>query len=73
MKRIETELIERGMGPFSQTAIHVTPPPGVETPECVMRLSVRHEDRKALQFFALEIATAGTSMAPGIQALGGGR
>ena len=73
LKRIETELIEQGLGPFSDRAIHVTPPPGVETPECVMRLTVRHPNRKALSFFALEIATAGTSMAPGIQGLGGGR
>jgi hypothetical protein len=34
---------------------------------------VRHEDPDALKFFGLEIATAGTSMAPGLQALGGGR
>ena len=72
LKRIENELIEQGLGPFSDKVIHCTPPPGIPTPECFMRLSVRHPNRKALSFFALEIATAGTSMAPGIQGFGGG-
>ena len=45
----------------------------LKSPECVMRMSVRHKKREAIQFFGLEIATAGTSMAPGLMALGGGR
>ena len=36
-------------------------------------LSVRHEDKDALKLFGLEIAMAGTSMAPGLQAAAGGR
>jgi hypothetical protein len=42
--------------------------------EVLMRLSVRHHDKRALSLFAKEIAAAGTSWAPGTTgAAGGGR
>lgn len=50
--------------------------PGVmnATPrEAVLWLAVHHQQRKALELFAMEIASAGTSMAPGLTALVGGR
>lgn len=73
LKRIEDELIKRGHEPFTETLLHCTPPVGVSTPECVMRMTVRHTDRDALKFFGVELATAGTSMAPGLQGVVGGR
>ena len=73
LKRIEDELIKQGHEPFTETLLHCTPPVGVSTPECVMRMTVRHEDRNALKFFGVELATAGTSMAPGLQGVVGGR
>ena len=73
MKRIEDELIKQGHEPFTETLLHCTPPVGVSTPECVMRMTVRHNDRDALKFFGVELATAGTSMAPGLQGGVGGR
>ncbi|XP_015771636.1 PREDICTED: uncharacterized protein LOC107349951 [Acropora digitifera] len=45
-----------------------------QTPrEAVLWLAVHHQQRKALELFAMEIASAGTSMAPGLTALVGGR
>ena len=41
--------------------------------EVVLRLSVAHEERQALEIFVREIAPAGTSMAPGTTGGGGGR
>lgn len=41
--------------------------------EVVMWLSVRHQNRKALELFAREIAAAGTSWAPGTTGGGAGR
>ena len=73
LKRIEDELIKQGHEPFTETLLHCTPPVGVSTPECVMRMTVRHNDRDALKFFGVELATAGTSMAPGLQGGVGGR
>ena len=73
IKRIEDELEKRDLGKFTRVTMAVTPPFGVKTPECTLRVVVRHPDREALKFFGLEIATAGTSMAPGLQAVSGGR
>ncbi len=41
--------------------------------EAVMWLAVRHQNRKALELFAREIAPAGTSWAPGTTGAGAGR
>lgn len=74
IKRIESELVRREMGGFTRKTIHTTPPLGVEgATECFLRAVVRHDDKDALKFFGLEVATAGTSMAPGLQAGVGGR
>ncbi|XP_078369232.1 uncharacterized protein LOC144653169 [Oculina patagonica] len=50
--------------------------PGVMTAnprEAVLWMAVHHQQRKALELFAMEIASAGTSMAPGLTAIVGGR
>jgi len=74
IKRIENELVRRELGEFTRKTIHTTPPLGVEgATECFLRAVVRHDDKDALKFFGLEVATAGTSMAPGLQAGVGGR
>jgi len=74
IKRIENEIVSRGMDEFSRKSIYTTPPLGVEgATECVLKATVRHTDQAALKFFGLEVATAGTSMAPGLQAGVGGR
>jgi hypothetical protein len=39
----------------------------------VLRIAVRHDDRKALEIFAREIYPAGTAMAQGLTGLSGGR
>ncbi len=41
--------------------------------EVVMKLAVRHDDRRALEVFAREIAPAGTSWSPGTTGIFGGR
>ncbi len=41
--------------------------------EVVMKLAVRHDDRRALEVFAREIAPAGTSWSPGTTGISGGR
>ncbi|XP_058960524.2 uncharacterized protein [Pocillopora verrucosa] len=50
--------------------------PGIMTAnprEAVLWLAVHHQQKKALELFAMEIASAGTSMAPGLTAIVGGR
>ena len=46
---------------------------GVSPREVMLWLSVRHQNRKALQVFSKEIAPAGTGMAPGFTNMVGGR
>ena len=46
---------------------------GLNSREVVVKISVMHEDRRALNLFGLEIAQAATAMAPGITGLVGGR
>jgi len=41
--------------------------------EVIVKISVRHDDKRALGIFAREIAQAATAMAPGITGLVGGR
>lgn len=45
--------------------------PGIR--EVIMRLAVRHTDKRALEIFAREFAAPGTSFAPGTTGGGGGR
>ena len=44
-----------------------------ETREVMLKLAVRHRDRRALEVFASEIAPAGTSFAPGTTGITAGR
>jgi hypothetical protein len=45
----------------------------LESRDAVMWLAVQHVEKKALEIFAREIASAGTGMAPGLTAVIGGR
>ncbi len=49
---------------------HRTAPP---TREVVMWIGVQHQEKRALEIFAREVAPAGTGMAPGQTTLIGGR
>jgi hypothetical protein len=62
--RIEVIGAETAYGPHARAA-------GVR--ECIMRLAVRHTDKRALEIFAKEFAAPGTSFAPGTTGGGGGR
>ena len=62
--RLEIIGAEHQYGPHARTAA---------AREAVMRLSVRHENPKALGVFAREVAPAGTSWSPGTTGMGGGR
>ena len=76
------ELIERlGLGPYSASLIEVL---GAEscygaharaqhTREAVLRVTVTHPRKEALELFAREVAPAGTSWSPGTTGAGGGR
>lgn len=44
-----------------------------DTREVVLRIAVHHDQRRAVSIFAKEIASAGTSFAPGLSGLVGGR
>lgn len=46
---------------------------GQDSREVVVKISVQHADRRALNMFGLEIAQAATAMTPGITGLVGGR
>lgn len=48
-------------------------PGALATREAVLRLTVTHPNKQALELFAREIAPAGTSFAPGTTGAGGGR
>lgn len=71
----------KGLADYSATRLEVT---GAETAygpharaqgirEVVMRLAVRHKDKRALEIFAKEFAAPGTSFAPGTTGGGSGR
>jgi Acyclic terpene utilisation family protein AtuA len=62
--RIETVGAENAYGPHGQAA-------GAR--EVIMRLAVRHPDKRALEIFAREFAAPGTSFAPGTTGGGAGR
>lgn len=55
---VEVLGVESGYGPHANAALQATR-------EAVLRVSVRHPEREALELFAREIAPAGTSWAPG--------
>jgi len=74
-------LAAQGLAPFSATHIEVL---GAESPygphaqaaaaqmrEAILRLGARHRDKAALELLTREIASAGTSFAPGTTGAGG--
>ncbi|KAK3100303.1 hypothetical protein FSP39_017866 [Pinctada imbricata] len=82
IKRCQRIYKQLGLGDF--TAVHLEVlgsehiyGPMSQRPEggrdAVMWLAVHHKNRKALEFFAKEIAPAGTGMAPGLTGIVGGR
>src|SRR5690242_3314264 len=69
---------EHNFGDYSDTHIEAIgaescfgPHAHTGTREAVMRLSVRHPNKEALEIFAREIAAAGTSWSPGTTGAGG--
>jgi hypothetical protein len=70
---------ERGLTDYRDTLIEILGAESVYGPhartaharEVVMRLSVEHEDRRALEIFVREVAPAGTSWSPGTTGVGG--
>lgn len=80
-KRVEGLIEKAGMGPFRKKIVY---PIGGDfarngdftygnVSECALWLSAEHEDRKALEILATEVAPAGCGMAPGFTSLIGGR
>jgi hypothetical protein len=80
LERTRNIFSEHNYGDYTDTNIEVLgaescfgPRATVQAPrEVVMRLSVRHPNKKALDVFAREISPAGTSMSPGTTGSGGG-
>ncbi len=72
---------EQGVGDFSASSIEVLGSEATygeharrdDTREVVVKIGVRHPDKKALVLFSREIAQAATAMAPGITGYVGGR
>ncbi len=70
---------ERGVADYRDTLVEILGAESVYGPhartaharEVVMRLSVEHEDRRALEIFVREVAPAGTSWSPGTTGVGG--
>jgi hypothetical protein len=70
---------ERGIADYRDTLVEILGAESVYGPhartaharEVVMRLSVEHEDRRALEIFVREVAPAGTSWSPGTTGVGG--
>jgi hypothetical protein len=81
LARTRRMFAERGIADYRDTLIELLGAESVYGPharvpqarEVVMRLSVEHDDRRALEIFAREIAPAGTSWSPGTTGFGGGR
>jgi hypothetical protein len=76
------ELLEaHGLAPLSATHLEVlgaescygplANPAVAQTREAILRLTARHADKAALQLLASEVASAGTSWAPGTTGIGG--
>ncbi|SEO42548.1 Protein of unknown function [Salinihabitans flavidus] len=81
LKRVARMIETAGLSPLSETMIEVL---GAEsnygaqartdhTREVVLKLAVRHPERKALEFFAREIYPSACSMAQGLTGFAGGR
>ncbi len=81
LARVRRLLGERGIADFRETSIEIL---GTESTyganaralnprEVVVKIAVMHNDKAALRLFSREIAQAGTSMAPGLSGIVGGR
>lgn len=72
---------QRGWAPYSETDVELLGSEATYGPhgqrqdsrEVVIKLAVRHPDKKALVLFSKEIAQAATGMAPGLTGIVGGR
>jgi len=81
IKRVNTIYLARGLTGFNSVNIEILGSEStygnnnqaLHTREVVVKISVSHDDRRALNLFGLEIAQAATAMAPGITGLVGGR
>ena len=70
LKRVRGIFKVLKLNDFSQVSCHAI---GGQGDEVAMWLAVQHDNKKALQILAMEIAPAGTGMAPGLTGLVGGR
>ena len=81
LARTRTIFAERGLADYRDTLIEILGAESVYGPharvpkarEVVMRLTVEHDDKRALEIFSREIAPAGTSWSPGTTGFGSGR
>ncbi len=81
LARTRRMFAERGIADYRDTLIELLGAESVYGPharvpqarEVVMRLSVEHDDRRALEIFSREISPAGTSWSPGTTGFGSGR
>ena len=81
LERTRELILARGWGDYSATRIDLIGmeslygPRATQAPlrEVMLRLSLRHPQREALQLFAREFAAPGTSWSPGTTGGGGGR
>ncbi|KWV93791.1 acyclic terpene utilization AtuA family protein [Erythrobacter sp. AP23] len=67
---------DAGLSDFAEFDFELFGESDCETPTCtttILKLAARHEDARALEVFTREAVSAGTSMAPGICGVGGGR
>ncbi len=79
LKRTRAIFRERGLADYRDTLIEILGAESVYGPhsratgarEVLMRLSVEHDDPRALEIFGREIAPAGTSWSPGTTGAGG--
>ncbi|MCB1341078.1 MAG: DUF1446 domain-containing protein [Pseudooceanicola sp.] len=78
LKRASRMMAEAGFAPFTETLVEVIGAGAnygqrAAAGEVILRLSVRHPDRKALDLFGREIYPAACSMAQGMTGFSGGR
>jgi len=81
LTRVRRMVEQAGLGDFRATRVEVLGSESVYGPqgrrrdarEVVLRLSVHHDRRRAVSMFAKEVASAGTSFAPGLSGMIGGR
>jgi len=81
LTRTRAMLRDRGLEDYRATELELLGTEAIYGPragatgtrEVVMRLGVEHRDKAAIELFAREIASAGTSFAPGTTGYGGGR